>query len=97
MCVTVVSLAFTRQQIDGWTVCVLFERFGFHIVSMSAADDNGEDLSDVPTLDFEAKLGQNIRQGLEGWNTRMTVQKVWLRVMIIVQQFLAIDKRSEFA
>jgi hypothetical protein len=31
-------------------------------------------------VEFEGKLGQNVRQGMDGWQTLMTVQKVTPRL-----------------
>lgn len=42
----------------------------------AAAGDGGDDDEDTQTVVLTGKLGQNVRQGMDGWNTRVQVQKV---------------------
>lgn len=41
----------------------------------AAAGDGGDDDEDTQTVVLTGKLGQNVRQGMDGWNTRVQVQK----------------------
>jgi hypothetical protein len=51
-------------------------------VRVRAAAGNGDgghaETEDTQTVVLTGKLGQNVRQGMDGWNTRVQVQKVRL-------------------
>jgi hypothetical protein len=50
-------------------------RLGAALRCRAAAGDVGDD-EDTQTVVLTGKLGQNVRQGMDGWNTRVQVQKV---------------------
>eukprot|EP00959_Pyramimonas_sp_CCMP1952_P137188 2870631-Pyramimonas_sp.AAC.1 len=77
-CTTRATLARPRSPLHTSNMCRRTRAAGRARMSVSASNGASKDTAKDDsgrTLEFEAKLGQNVRQGMQGWDTKMVVNQ----------------------